>query len=116
MKLRLILLGGALIGTAGLVSAGPHIAVGLRIGLPVPIVVREAPPPRVVERIDVSPGEGYVWIPGHYIWTENRWVWLTGSWAMPPQPGAYWVDSRWSPESRQWTEAHWEVPVQAVAP
>lgn len=112
----LISTGLVLLGGATAAFAGPHVGVGIHIGIPAPIVVHEAPPPRLVERVYTSPGSGYIWIPGHYTWTENRWVWLNGTWALPPQPGAVWVDGRWTPDTRQWIEAHWQVAAPPPAP
>src|ERR1039457_4544351 len=36
------------------------IDLGLRIGVPAPIIVREAPPRPIVERMSLSPGSGYI--------------------------------------------------------
>ena len=115
MNTRLLSCCVALLGTATGAFAGPHVGIGIHIGIPAPIVVREAPPPpRIVERVYTSPGPGYLWVPGHYTWAENRWVWIEGTWVMAPQPNAYWVDGRWNPDTRQWIEAHWEVPAPPV--
>ena len=87
-----------------------NIDLGLRLGPPPPIVVREAPPrPVIVERQYAAPGEGYVWVAGHNTWRDGRWVWVGGTWARPPQPGAMYVEGRWDEHSRNWTESHWEV-------
>lgn len=110
MKTRhlFVLLASAGLG-AGALSAG-GVSFGLRIGVPAPIVVREAPPRIVEERVPVAPGAAYVWVRGHYTWDRDRWVWVRGAWMMPPQPGAFWVEGKWERRNRQWVEGHWEVP------
>ena len=88
-----------------------NVDLGLRLGPPPPIVVREAPPrPIVVEEHRYeSPGPDYVWVSGHHTWRDGRWVWVSGTWARPPQPGAIYVEGRWDERPRNWTESHWEV-------
>ena len=92
-------------------QAETHVGIdlGLRIGVPPPIVVREAPPRPVVERVVVSPGPGYVLVAGHHTWRDNRWVWVSGTWVQPPQSGAVYVEGRWDERNRNWVESHWEV-------
>lgn len=90
--------------------ASTHVGIGISFGAPAPIIVHHAPPARVYERVSISPGPGYVWIPGHYTWAGDRWIWMTGTWVVPPQPAAHWVDGAWNPQTRQWVEAHWELP------
>lgn len=93
-------------------QAETHVSIdlGLRLGVPPPIVVREAPPrPTIVERQYASPGSGYVWVAGRNTWRDGRWVWVSGGWVRPPQPNAIYVEGRWDERSRNWTESHWEV-------
>jgi hypothetical protein len=90
--------------------AGTRVGIGISIGAPAPIIVRRAPPVRVVERVTVSPGPGYTWVAGHYTWAGDRWIWMSGTWVVPPQPGAQWIDGSWNPQTQQWIEAHWEMP------
>ena len=59
------------------------------------IVVTEAPPTPMAESITISPGAGYVWIPGAWDWRGSAWVWVHGQWAHPPAPGAVWVAHRY---------------------
>jgi hypothetical protein len=40
-------------------------------------------PAPLAEVVPVSPGSGYIWVPGSWVW-ENGWVWLRGQWVPPP--------------------------------
>jgi hypothetical protein len=109
--------------TAASALASPQIGISLQIGRPAPIIVREAPPRRVVETVVVAPAPNTVWVAGHYTWENNQWVWVPGTWVTPPQPGAIWVEGRWDEPTKSWTEGHWEVsqpttppPAVSVAP
>jgi len=95
--------------------ASTHVGISFRIGVPAPIVVREAPPRRVVETVVASPGPGFVWVAGHYTWDNGRWVWVSGAWVNPPQPSTVWVEGHWDASSQSWTEGHWEVARPATA-
>jgi hypothetical protein len=90
--------------------AETHVSVSLQLGAPAPIVVHEAPPRPVREVIVTSPGRGYVWVPGRYVWHHHHWNWVPGVWVVPPQQGAIYVEGRWDERSRNWVEAHWELP------
>ncbi len=94
--------------------ASTHVSVGLQIGVPPPVIIHRAPPPRVAETVVVSPGAGFAWVAGHYTWANNQWVWVPGAWVMPPQPGAAWVDGRWDQAAQAWTEGHWEIATVAT--
>ena len=59
------------------------------------VEVSEAPPAPIAESVTVSPGAGYVWIPGGWDWRGNAWVWEKGRWEVPPSPGAYWAPHRY---------------------
>lgn len=109
MNLKHLSLFAALCGTTVGALAGTHIGIGLTIGVPAPIVVREAPPRPVVETVVVAPGPGYVWVRGHYSWAKSHWVWIRGAWMLPPRPAAVWVEGSWEPHRRHWIEGHWEV-------
>jgi len=95
MKLKLFSSLALLCSLSAGSMASTHVSVGLHIGLPPPVIVREPPPPRISEAIVVAPAPGYVWVAGHYSWTGKQWVWVSGAWMMPPQPGAVWVEGRW---------------------
>jgi hypothetical protein len=73
------------------------------------VYVRVAPPPPVVERVVVTPGPGYVWVPGYYVWTGGRYNWHTGAWVRPPRPRAVWVAPHWRHDRRGWffVAGHW---------
>ncbi len=117
MKLKTLSVIAALSGVLVARAADPHFGISLRIGVPAPVIVREAPPRPVVveERRVAAPGPNYVWVAGHHSWDGNRWVWIQGAWVVPPQPGALWVEGRWDSSSRAWTEGHWEI-AQTAAP
>jgi len=72
-------------------------------------VVAEAPPPPVVERVVVSPGPGYIWVPGAWVWTGYRWTWVNGRWARPPYRHAVWVPGRWERRGHSgiWIAGRW---------
>lgn len=110
----LLALVGAAFATAGLCCAGTHVGIGFSIGVPPPVIVHRAPPPRVVEQVVVTPGPGYVWVPGHYTYSGGQWVWLSGAWMQPPRPDARWADGSWNPQTQQWVDAHWEIPAPAT--
>ncbi len=116
MKLKLLALFATLAGGCTLATASTHVGIGIRIGAPPPVIVREAPPRRVVEVVSTAPGSGYVWVAGHHSWRDGQWVWVPGEWAMPPQAGAVWVDGRWDEPTRAWTEGHWEIAQPSAPP
>lgn len=115
MKLHPLVFLAALGGSLAVTPAQAGVGVSIRIGVPPPIVVHRAPPHPVPERVViVSPGPGYVWVPGHYTWVEGQWAWIQGAWVLPPQPEAVWVAGRWDAGAQTWIENHWEVPAPAV--
>ena len=73
------------------------------------VYVRIGPPPVVVERQVISPGPGYVWVPGHQVWDGYRYVWVRGSWMVAPRYHRAWVSGRWRHEHRgyYWTDGRW---------
>jgi hypothetical protein len=59
------------------------------------VIVREAPPPVIVERRPSMPGPGYVWIDGYQHWNGQRYEWHRGEWTRPPRERAVWVAPRY---------------------
>jgi uncharacterized protein YcfJ len=75
---------------------------------PTQTVVADRPPPPQADPVIVSPGPGYVWIPGAWEW-HGRWVWVGGYWAAAPHPAAVWVDGYWVSGPYGWhrVPGHW---------
>ena len=74
------------------------------------LYVRVAPPSPVVEAAMVSPGPGYVWVPGYHRWEGGGYVWIPGVWRRPPRPRAAWVPGHWAQDRRHgwyFVEGHW---------
>jgi hypothetical protein len=91
---------------ASLVLAGALAGCATRTRV---VYVPTEPPPPVREVISVSPGAGYVWIPGHHAWDHGTYVWITGRWEIAPRPYVRWTPGRWARDSRGWfwIEGHW---------
>ncbi|HEY7096494.1 MAG TPA: hypothetical protein VH437_07215 [Terriglobales bacterium] len=68
-----------------------------------------APPPPVTETITVSPGSGYVWIPGHHEWRGNAYGWAPGHWEPRPNNRHEWIPGHWAQSGRgwYWVDGHW---------
>ena len=47
------------------------------------VVVRQAPPPVIVETVPACPHPGWVWRPGYYRPVGSRFVWIKGSYCAP---------------------------------
>lgn len=73
------------------------------------VVVKVAPPAAIVETRPVSPGEGYVWVPGYHRWDGNAYAWTAGTWQRPPHPHARWVAHKWVHRHGGYVmvEGHW---------
>jgi len=73
------------------------------------VYVPAGPPPPVREVVSVSPGSGYIWIPGHHAWERGTYIWITGRWEIPPRRYARWVPGRWVEDRHgwYWSEGHW---------
>lgn len=74
------------------------------------VVVPVAPPLPEVETMTITPGQGYVWIPGAWDWRGNNWVWDQGHWAYPPRAGAVWASPRYENrgDKRVFIEGGWK--------
>jgi hypothetical protein len=74
------------------------------------IVVKVAPPARIVETRPVAPGPGYVWVGGYHRWDGHAYVWTPGEWRRPPHEHAHWVDHRWvhRKDGYVFVEGHWK--------
>jgi hypothetical protein len=94
-----LVLTGSLIGTVACASAAPRGRMYLRVGPPAPIV----------ETRVVSPGPGYVWLPGFYRWEGRNYVWIPGRWDRAPRAHARWVPAHWVHDRRGWymAEGRW---------
>ena len=73
------------------------------------VYIRTGPPPLRAEAVLVSPGPGYVWVPGYYQYTGAGYVWVGGRYERPPRGRARWVPSHWERDRRGWyfVEGHW---------
>ena len=73
------------------------------------VVVREAPPPIIVERRPAAPAVGYIWIEGYWHWGGRGYTWERGRWDRPPRPHTVWVVPRYERRDReyQYTPGHW---------
>lgn len=123
MKTKLFVLPATLLAATLVLTARAethvNIDLGLRLGPPAPILVREAPPRPIIvehERRIATPGPDYIWVEGHNSWRDGRWVWVGGTWARPPQRDAIYVEGRWDERSRNWVESHWEVVARPNPP
>jgi len=93
------LIAGALTLTSACATAAPRGRIYVRVGPPAPIY----------ETRIVSPGPGFVWLPGYYQSEPRGYVWVPGRWERPPRARAQWVPARWVHDRRGWyvVEGHW---------
>ena len=73
-----------LILASGTLLAGPHVSIGIGLGVPVasaPVYV--APPVVAPAVVGVAPGPGYFWNPGYFYFSGGRRLWHAGFWAPP---------------------------------
>jgi hypothetical protein len=47
-------------------------------------------------------------VPGHPVW-NGHWTTTQGQWAVPPSPGAAWVDGAYDSTTRSWRSGHWST-------
>jgi hypothetical protein len=73
------------------------------------VYVRSGPPPLRAEAVLVSPGPGYVWIPGYYRNERGGYVWIGGHYERSPRARARWVPGHWENSRRGWyyVDGHW---------
>ncbi|MBK8964345.1 MAG: YXWGXW repeat-containing protein [Candidatus Competibacteraceae bacterium] len=61
----------------------PATAQRERVVVREPVIVRDAPPPRM-EAITVAPSSQHVWVPGYWTWRDDDWAWQSGHWELRP--------------------------------
>ena len=73
------------------------------------VYVRTGPPPVRREAVLVSPGPGYVWIPGYYSYAGNGYAWVPGRYERAPRARARWTPAHWERDRRGWffVEGRW---------
>ena len=73
------------------------------------VYVRTGPPPIRAEAVLVSPGPGYVWIPGYYRYERGGYLWIGGHYERAPRARARWVPGHWQHDRRGWyfVDGHW---------
>ena len=81
------------------------------------VIVREAPPPFVVEQRPFQPSGSHIWIDGYWNW-NGRYVWESGHWAIPPHEHAVWVAPRYEKHEQgyRYAPGRWNANQQASAP
>jgi hypothetical protein len=79
---------------------------------PAYIVLRQAPPPIIIEARPSAPSSAHLWIEGSWNWDNQRYVWLGGRYALPPQPDVVWVAARYesSSDGVRYTAGRWSSP------
>ena len=89
---------------------GLLLAGGLAVSaMAAEVYVRVGPPRPVYERRVVSPGPGYVWVPGYHNYEGNSYVWVPGRWERPPRARARWERHHWVKRRGGWVlvEGRW---------
>lgn len=102
-----------LLPALALICAAPLARADLRVGVNIGVpIVREAPPPPIVERVGPPPRRDYVWVSGHWAW-NGRWVWLPGRWERL-HAGSTWMPGHWDRrgEGWVWVEGQWVAQYQ----
>ena len=95
--------------TAAVILAGALLATTACAGTSGRVYIRSGPPPVRAEVVAVSPGPGYVWVPGYYRYERTDYVWVAGRYERAPRGRARWVPSHWERDRRGWylVEGHW---------
>ena len=94
---------------AAVILAGALLATTACAGSSGRVYIRTGPPPVRAEVVAVSPGPGYVWVPGYYQYRGNAYVWVGGRYERPPRSRARWVPGHWERDRRGWyfVDGHW---------
>jgi hypothetical protein len=76
---------------------------------PAYMVVRQAPPPIIIEARPSAPSSAHIWIEGSWNWDNQRYIWLGGRYAVPPEPDVVWVAARYesSSDGVRYTAGRW---------
>ena len=95
--------------TAAVILAGTLLATTACAGSSGRVYIRSGPPSVRAEVVAVSPGPGYVWVPGYYRYSGNAYVWVGGRYERPPRARARWVRGHWERDRRGWyfVDGHW---------
>ena len=88
---------------------GASLTAGACAGTGGRLYVRTGPPPLRTEAVIVSPGPGYVWVPGYYRSDGRAYLWVAGRSERPPRARARWVSGHWQQDGRGWfwVDGHW---------
>ena len=94
---------------AAVILAGALLATTACAGSSGRVYIRTGPPPVRAEVVAVSPGPGYVWVPGYYQYRGSAYVWVAGRYERPPRVRARWVPGHWERDRRGWyfVDGHW---------
>ena len=95
--------------TAAVLLTASVIASTACVGASGRVYIRSGPPPLRAEAVLVSPGPGYVWVPGYYRYEGGGYVWLPGRYERAPRARARWVPAHWERDRRGWyfVDGHW---------
>jgi hypothetical protein len=89
---------------------GASLVAGACAGTSGRVYVRTGPPPLRREAVLVSPGPGYVWVPGYYRYERSGYLWVGGRYERPPRARARWVAGHWQQDRRRgwfYVQGHW---------
>ena len=66
------------------------------------------PPPARAEKKPSIPASGMVWVPGHWVPVKGEWQWRPGEWGVPATPISVWIDAKYDPKTKQWSQGYWQ--------
>lgn len=66
------------------------------------------PPAPRAETKPAAPSANHVWVRGYYQPVKGEWQWRPGVWAIPATPQSVWIDGSYDPNSKRWSEGHWQ--------